>query len=466
MYTTRFPIVFFLTTIALTFKVATLQEATTDNGLSTEVTTPFVAVPVDATYLLSVKYYVKEEGIQAVAAFIIANNASVYNISLSDLLQLTEIENKNFTEISKILDSFDLSSQEVFNFENIEATFQELNISLLDIYQRIRVGFIPDPKSNVPLLQEQLGIDQQEFDGTILYGNDSSLFAILKQSNFSAENIQKAFSIINKTPSDFYDFIKPYFFASLSSYPLPRLIEVSKNQGIDEGHLKELLDALDVGPSKYQSLPAFASALEDFTQMINNVEIIATIINPTQLISVNRILNKWKNIRNIADVYVESLDSAKTKYKVPVIDSFNDDCLYGPVALTPENFSFQRGVEVAQDYSTDHIYNCKYVTVIDNLFVEENIELVHNNKLSIISDFPNSTLFKVGSPLFCFGKLYGIAEELSQDKIGFRTFYCDPEIFDTTTIFAESAGGSLHVENYRIIYATLLGLLVVFRLIC
>lgn len=466
MHTQRLPVaICMVLVVALSLDLVDLQE-TTENALSDEVTTQFDAVPIDSTYLSSVKYYIKEEGFDDVAASLITNNASFYNLSLPDLLEVTEVNDKNFTEISQVLDSFDLASEEVFNFENIESVFDELNISLLAVYRKmISDNFIPDPRINIPLLQEQLGIDKAEFDDTILYGNDSSLFRILRESNFSSENIQKAFAIIGKTPSDFYEFVKPFIFEKLVEYSLPRLVEVSQRQGIQESHVKDLLGAFNVTSSKYQAVPAFKNAFQEFTNLLNNVEIVATRVSSTQLVSVNQVATKWKNVRNVADLYVEPLDDSLIKYKVATTDSHNDDCLYGPIVLRPENYNLLIGdVEIAQDYETHHMTDCKYVTVIDNTFVEEDIPTAHNNKLNIISDFANATLFKVGSPLFCLGKLYGIAEELKGNEIGFRTFYCDPEIFDTTTIFSESSTGALRTENYRMLI-TVLGLLNVFRLI-
>lgn len=449
--------------VVLSVDLVRLQETTTDDVFSAEVTTQSVAVPINASYLSSVKYHIKDEGFQDVAAFIIANNASLYNISLQDLLEVTDIENKNLSEISTVLDSFDLTSDDVFNIENIETTFDELNISLFMMYSQMRVSFIPNPSTNIPLLQEQLGIDKAQFDSTILYGNDSTLFRVLKESNFSSENIQKAFAIINKTPSDLYAFVKPYVFEKVKYYPFERLVEVSEEQGINANHVRDLLQALDVTPNKYLAVPAFKNAFDDFAQIINNVEILATRLNNAQLVSVNKVATKWRNVRNIADLYVEPLDGSDTKFKIATLDAFNDDCLYGPVVLEPENYTFSADVEVAQNYSTHHISDCKYVTVIDNNLIEESIPTVHNNKLNIIADFPNATLFKVGSPLFCLGKLYGIAEELNGNQIGFRTFYCDPEIMDTTTIFSGTTAAASSMESYRMLIAVL-GLLSVFKL--
>lgn len=450
--------------LLLSVDLVQLQE-TTEDALSVETTTQYVAVPINATYLSSVKYYLKDESFDDVAAIIIANNASLYNISLPDLLQVTDIENKNFSDISKVLDGFDLASQEVFNFENIEAAFGELNISLLTLYSRIRVGFIPDASTNIPLLQEQLGINGAEFDSTILYGNDSSLFKILKESNFSSENIKKAFGIINKTPSDLYTFVKPYVFEKVKDYPLERLLEVSKEQGIEQNHLKDLLKALNVTPDKYQAVPALKNALEDFEAMINRVEILATGISQESLVTVNSVAVKLRNLREIADLFVEPQDNSNTTFRVNTtkIDSFDDSCLYGPIVLSPEGYRSPIDIEVEANDSTHHLSDCTYVTVINNTFVEESIPTVHNNKLTIIADFPNVTIFKIGSPLFCSGKLYGVAEELNGNQIGFRPFYCDPDATDSTTIFAESAAVSC-TRSYFLL-TVVLGLLSLFKLI-
>lgn len=410
-----------------------------------ETTTQYV-LPIDLSSILRIYFYLKEEGVNQVAAQLIYN-ASVVNITVSDLVEVTQAENYNLTAINQVLDQLDLSSSDLFNFDSLEPTFTELNVSALGIYRKLLEEFIPEPRTNVPGLLDIFSIDQVAFNDVILYGNDTELFKILKSANFSEENTKEAFSLIQKTPSDLYEFVKPIIFASIKVYPVERLLDIVKENGLTPKHFKDVLDAFEVRGERYETVPSFKSALTDFVDEINNVELYGTLVNSSVVATVNYVYNRYKYLRHVADLYVLNILTPRVSYKVNNIDAYSDSCLYGPVLLTFDGISQGNVVEITQNYAEHHPPRCYYAVVENYTLIVEKLDHVHYHQQNLIADVSNNTLFKIGSPLVCNDYLYGVAESDSRGRIGFRSFHCADASLDTTTIFSDETSSASTVNS-------------------
>lgn len=427
----------------LTAGPSVAQETTgvIDNITATIEATTTPPLSVDISSFLYVKYYVREDNINEVAAQLISN-ATAYNITVDDLLQLTQIESFNFTEVIRLLDQFDLTSGDLFNFQTIEATFKELNISILTIYRSMAADFIPEPRNNIPVLLSIFGINRTIFDDIILYGTDSDLFELLNAANFTAENVQTALQSIQKTTSDLYAFVKPTLFLSLKNYPISKLLNITTLHEITVKHFQDLLGAFNLRPENYFAILSFRNGISSYVDDINSVTLLALVTNATDVVSINLASTKYNSLKNTLDLYVEDPANATLRYKSDYIDSYNDGCLYGPVVLRPVGITARENLVIAEDYSQQTLENCQYVTVVGNVLVVYTIPTAHNSKNTIIAEATNETVFIRGSPIFCGGKLHGLAEEQSGTQIGFRTFYCDEEVPDTTTIFSPPSAAS------------------------
>lgn len=432
---------------ALIFASTAAQENFTsiDNiTQSIETTTEYV-LPLDLSSIFQIKFYLRNDSVNAVAAQLIYN-ATANNITVNDLVQLTQVENLTLTDINQVLDQLDLSSTDLFNFRSLESAFSELNVSVLTLYKEMRTDFIPDPRTNVPRLLDTFAVDQAEFNDVILYGNDSSLFQVLRNANFSEENVKAAFAIIGKTPSDLYDFVKPSLFPKIREYRIERLLEIVKENQITKKHFKDALDAFQVPTEQYYATPSFRNALTDLVDEMNNVELYGTLTNFSEVATVNFVRDKYTSLRHVADVHVENFLSPRDSYKVVDIDAYSDDCLYGPILLRFEGISSGKVLPITEVYinTENHVHDCYYAAVVNDVLEEERLQHVHFNKHNLIADVSNTTEFKFGSPLICHNALYGVAEESQRNKIGFRSFRCDESVLDTTPIFAdeETSGAS------------------------
>lgn len=428
-----------------------------------ETTTQYV-LPIDLSSILQIRFDLKEESANEVAAQLIYN-ASVVNITVSDLVEVTQAENYNLTAINQVLDQLDLSSTDLFNFESLESAFTELNISTLAIYRQLLQEFIPEPRENVPRLLDTFDINKGDFNDVILYGNDADLFNLLKTANFSEHNTKEAFNLIQKTPSDLYEFVKPTIFSSIRVYPIERLLYVVKEHGLTPKHFKDVLDVFEVRRDRYDTVPSFKSALTDFVDEINSVELYGTLVNSSVVATVNYVYNKFKYLRHIADAYVVNILTPTIRYKVDDIDAYSDNCLYGPVLLTFDGTSVGNAVEITQQYAEHHPPNCYYAVVTNQSLIVEKLHHVHYSQQNLIADVSNNTLFKIGSPLICNDYLYGVAEGENRGRIGFRSFHCADASLDTTTIFSDETSSASAV-NSKLLQAVVLLVTVKFWLQC
>lgn len=409
-----------------------------------ETTTEYV-LPIDLSSIFSIKFDLKEESVNQVAAQVVYNGTEA-NITVNDLVELTEAESLNLTVVNEVLDKLDLSSPDLFDFNSLESAFTELNVSALAVYRRMLEEFIPQPRENVPRLLDTFDINQSTFNDVILYGNDTDLFNILKSANFSEENVQKAFDIIGKTPSNLYDFLKPIIFPNIRVYPIERLLNIVKSNGLTPKHFEDVLDIFELSRARYNAIPSFRNALTDYVNQINNVELYGTLVNVSEIATVNFVYNRYEHLHRVANAYVESVVTPRTSYKVTYINAYTDDCLYGPVIVKFEGSSAGKAVAIAQDYGEHHIHGCHYVVATGGPLIKEKLDHVDYKQYSLVAEVSNSTELKIGSPLICYDYLYGVAEDISKGRIGFRSFHCDGSVLDTTTIFADDASAATRVH--------------------
>lgn len=443
---------YIVTSLILISSTLAQENASLINNITeaVETTTEYV-LPIDLSSIFQIKFVLKEEGLSQVAAQLIYN-ATSFNITVNDLVDLTQAEQLNLTTINEALDKLDLSSTDLFNFDSLESSFNELNISLLELYGKLRKEFIPVPRDNVPRLLDTFNISQNGFNDIILYGNDTKLFELLKSGNFSEENVKVAFELIGKTPSDLYDFLKPDIFPRIREYSIERLLDIIKSNGLAPKHMKDVLEIFNLRRAGYEAVPSFRSALSDLEDEMNNVELYGTLVNSSVVATVNNVYNKYKYFQNIADAYVENVFTPRVSFKVDNIDAYDDNCLYGPVLVTFEASSVEKIIGITQEYSEHHPRNCFYAINSNGSLIIEKLYHVHYSQNYLIADVSNSTIFKIGSPLICNDLLYGVAESESKGKIGFRSFYCSDDVPDTTTIFAdETSSASIFVVEFQII---------------
>lgn len=434
------------TTLMVSPSVAQENVTSIDNITQPIETTTEYVLPIDASSIFSIKFDLKDESVNNVAAQIIYNGTQA-NITVNDVVELTQAESLNLTVMNEVLDKLDLSSPELFNFESLESAFTELNISALAVYRKMLDEFIPQPRENVPRLLNTFDIDQTQFNDVILYGSDSDLFNTLKSANFSEENVQNAFDILGKTPSDLYDFLKPIIFPQVRIYPIERILNIVKKQGITSRHFKDVLDIFELSRARYNAIPSFRDALADYVNQMNNIELYGTLVNVSEIATVNLVYNRYQYLHGVANAYVESIVSPRTRYLVKDIDAYTDDCQYGPVIVNFEGGSTGKSVSIAQDYGKDHIHGCRYVVVSNGSIVIEEFDHVHYKQYSLVAHASNTTEFKLGSPLICYDQLYGVAEDTSKGKIGFRSFHCDDSVLDLTTIFSDDTSAALKVQG-------------------
>lgn len=419
---------------AISQENATLPENLT---LPIETTTEYV-LPIDAGSLLRLKFDLKEDNINEVAAQVIFN-ATAYNVTVSDLVALTDVENLNFTAIAGVLDQLDLANADLFNVETVQAAFAELNVSALDVYTRLKNGYIPDPRTQVPRLLDVFEIDREHFLNTVSFGTDAELFEILKSANFSQENLMDAFDLIGKTPDSLYEFLKPTFLVKINDYPIEKFVEIVKSNKLTQKHLEDALDAFGVEKTRYDEIPAFRSAFSGLTEEFNRIEVYGVLTNFSEAVTINMVYSNYKHLRHVADLFAETSTEPLTRRKVVEIDDYDDGCSYGPALLNLEGSDIVgRPIAVTNDYPEHRVSNCYYVSVVGTELVKEKFDHVHYSKHNLVAHKSNSTVLKRGSPLICHDVLYGLAEEDSGKRIGFRSFHCDDSVPDTTTIFASS----------------------------
>lgn len=432
------------TLTTLLFSAAKTEENFTAINNITQVieTTTEYVLPIDTSSILLIKFDLKDESVNQVASQIIYNATST-NITVNDLVELTQAETLNLTVINEALDQLDLTSTDLFDFGSLETAFTELNISALTVYRKLLDEFIPDPRQNVPRLLDTFEIDQSNFNDVILYGTDADLFTILKSANFSEENVQQAFNaILGKTPSDLYDFVKPLIFPRIRVYSIERLLEIVKKSELTPKHFEDVLDVFRVSRARYDEVPVFKASLNDYIKAINNLELYGTLVNWNNIATVNLVYNRYQHLKSVANMYVETIATPRINYKVANIEAYSDDCLYGPVIVNFEGNYKGRTIEITEDYPADnhHVHGCYYVVTTatgGGVLISEKLTHVHYKQFSLIADVSNTTEFKTGSPLICNNQLYGVAEDINKGRIGFRSFNCDGPSPDTTTIFAD-----------------------------
>lgn len=429
----------------------------TDSSQETAIAPP---VPVNVSSFVRVKFYLSENGSLQLASELIAKNVTTYNITIRDIVEVTQVDKFNFSQVSVLLDKFDVTSADLCNFRTLEVVFKQLNISILAVYQELK-NSLADPRNDIPKVLEILGIDSVRFNDIIAYGTDEELFNFLKQQNITAESVQKVYETLGKTPSDTYEFIKGFVFAKIGDYDLQLVVSYLQSLGISAKQFQDVLKEAGVRKEDFYRAESFRKAFFDFVKVINEEEYLGIVLNLIQVTSVKSVENRWRSLRDYANIFVENIDNSS----IPVqqIAPFDNDCSYGPIILSVNQRSAENNTFIITDeYDVEEIEKCTYVTLINGTsLVSEDVSVFQASKQNIIAKFTNSSIFKVGSPLFCKSRLYGLAEQKQGDNVGFRTFFCDPEESDATTILPEN-GGRVNAGGF-LACAAVLGLLCWFR---
>lgn len=419
------------------------QESTTEDSSKEDLKEP----PIDISALFRISYFVRDNATLDLAAKFV-NEAHNHNITLKDVIEVTKMDTYSFTFINGLLERFDIHPEEFITVESLESAFNALNISILSIYKElVTKGFVPDAKKNVPEILDVLGIDQAEFNNIILYGSDADLFKLLKSSNITGEGVKSAFNIIGKTPSDFYDFIRPSIFAQIKLYSLDTLLYQLHQFDIGEKQLKDVLEAFEVAPNDLYGVESFRAAFEQFVDEINKEYTIGVLYSNSEVATANSVLKKIGEYQYSIGVSAAAVDTSTT-YPVSEFKLFDDQCSFTPLILNVGALSGRNPAVVADSYNTTHLLgNCKYITTDGSLLLVEEVTSAHNHKVDLKVELSNIELYKVGSPLFCDDKLFGLAEERKDNSVGFRTFYCDPDNSGHTTIFPSSDSTVLHYSK-------------------
>lgn len=436
------------------------QDVTVTPSDSYQETSVVPPIPLNISSFVRIKFYLSENGSLRLASELVAKNITTYNITIRDIIEVTQLDKFNFSQISVLLDKFDLTSADLCNFDTLEFVFKQLNISILAVYQQLK-NSLADPRNDIPKVLEILGIDSVQFNNIIAYGTDDELFSFLKAQNITAESVQKVYETFGKTPSDTYEFIKGFVFAKVGDYDLQLVIDYLNNRGISANQFQEVLIAAGVNKEDFYRAESFRKAFLDFVDVINQKEYLGIVLNPFQVTTVKSVQNRWNSLKEYADIFVENVDN--NPIIVQQIAPFDNDCTYGPILLSVNIRAAENNTSAITDGDDfEEIDQCTYVTLFNDTFlISEEVRVSQTTTQNIVAQFTNSSIFKIGSPLFCKRMLYGLAEQKKESKVGFRTFSCDPEEPLVTTILPES--GARKSKAAILVYAAVLGLLCWFR---
>lgn len=196
-------------------------------------------VHLNINSLARIKFYLSDKGSIQLASEVIKRNTSTYNITYWDILDVVQLEQLNFSQMSVLASNFgvDFNLINLDDFNQLEFLLQRLDVSILTVYHKLEDS-LADPANEIPKALESLGFDSEYFINIVFNDTEEELFTFLKSKNISLQAIWEA---LGKTSSDAYELLKDFVFAksreNLANFDLQRDLLV---HNISEQHLREL----------------------------------------------------------------------------------------------------------------------------------------------------------------------------------------------------------------------------------
>ncbi|KAF2894785.1 hypothetical protein ILUMI_11390 [Ignelater luminosus] len=428
----------------------------------------------DFSHVGCLKYHFKEEKIPKLLSEVCMYNMKCpttnCEVSLIDVVEATQLSRFNTTALVEGIEKLNISENDAYNIcliydltaDLFEYLLQTFGLTFSDIYKNF-VSSLANPSQSIPEILNTLNVSALEFMNAQAYGNDTLRLRVLSYGNYSKENMLTVLKIANKTPSDMLRLIPLNQVArQIKKLNPTEFTNFIKNIGVTSKGLEVFYEYLGIKPINFLSYPAFIQIITSFYDSINPQEVLATLISPTRLVTSNTaqalsVFGKTDDVlvSEYSNLDFELVENPLVQYLIKNVILNNTEYQSEDIAFIDIKNPISTGyVEMFTSDNLTMLNNYTYVSKLQygGLYVENVTNAYRQNHTIVITKTAN-TVYNLGSPLFCQGKLCGFASGQDAKSIRFSTFIkkmpstIKPKPTIPSIIGQPSSNGSINVTH-------------------
>lgn len=379
-------------------------------GFAEEDLNDTVLVPPEE-YVVSLQFYLREDKIPGIVNYMLNNSLLERNIDVRDIIQLTGLANYNLDDAINLCKKFDIPESKAFSVSSLELVLNSLSIKFSDFYQTITTKLqLKQSVANQAIAD--LTIPPIDFLSAILY-YDSYVYDVLRAGNYDNEHVTKALERINKSKEELFQAFKNVILEQTLGLNSTYFMQALKNNGLNRNSALKLWTALGITTEDVYRVEKFRNILNDIVEDLNQNLTIGVVVGQAKVAIHQALYDRLTRHVDANTIKILTDKSAE------VMVSHNARRL-GPNVLELDLISSNGKhsyVEITEDYELD--FQCIYITIVDGEIITEEMDL----ETRVLARKTNSTVFNVGSPLVCGGRLYGLAKSENEEVLVFDTFY-------------------------------------------
>lgn len=428
----------------------------------------------DFSHVGCLKYHLKEEKIPKLLTEVCMYNMKCpttnCQASLVDIVEATQLSRFNTSALVEAIEKLNITENDAYNIcliydltaDLFEYLLQTFGLTFSEIYKNF-VSSLVNPSQSIPQILNTLNVSVIEFMNAQAYGNDTLRLQVLSYGNYSKENLLTVLQIANKTPSDMLRLIPLNQVARQIRKLNPiEFTNFIKNIGVTSRGLEVFYGYLGITPINFLSYPLFIQITTAFYDLINPQEVLATLISPNRLVTSNTaqaltVFGKTNDVfvREYSDFDFELVENPLVQYLIKSVILNNTEYQSQDIAFIDIKNPITTGyVQMSNNDNFTTLNNCTYVSKLQygGLYVE-NVTKANKEMGKIVITKTANTVYNLGSPLFCQGKLYGFAAGEDAKSIRFSTFITKmpsttkPKPTFPTIIGQPSSNGSINATH-------------------
>lgn len=362
-------------------------------------------------YLMRISSVIEDSKVPEFLSNVIPTKSSGHNISTDDFLTLYGMKTISFTEFKTILSSLNISTSSVFSEIVLENILTDFGINFNKFYANIMKDLQLTQKEKLKLLQT-LGIDPKSFSFNLEFGD---AFVDFKKGNVFKGDFLMALKSVNKTVIQIFDTCRKEIINAIVNKSIEQIFDALQKLGLDRSKLTFALRAFKVDSSKARKIKSIDKLLNDLVLEIENNSPLGVLVRYDKVITNRKIEDMFNNRPlniTVQHLYENSKDVVVIVQNTKLLDIVSLD--FNKTAAPKDNNTY------AITASTkEALKNCVFFSLdAKKSIVFEIPEKIENNgRFLRFNSTKFSSKVSVGSPLVCYNKVYGLAENVLEGVV-------------------------------------------------
>lgn len=339
------------------------------------------------------------------------------NFTLQDLIDLFNIETLDLNSTISMLDSFNLT-EHIFTVDALQKMLNISNVSFNQFYDFIKRDVTGEDLNKVLMKLNLL----DSYFLIALVNNYPDVFDVLREVNFSRNNFDEAFSLVNSSTDKFYKNVLNFALEHLSNTTLFNLQD-SLNFTVNKMFFDNVWNYFNVTVRSVYNVEKLNNILKNIVDDLHQNVSLAVLTKSNEITIPKKMFDNF-DFPKMVVFNAESFGNPIKLYKNITLSGVDDKFAYFHVAN-----NMTKPIKVAKELP-EKFEKCFYVTIENENLTKIDVKYVNVTK-NYLAVTNLSNVYNLGNPLFCNETLLGLASYVDKENnsyVGFDYFYINQKM--------------------------------------